>query len=72
MPICARPKSCSGILPITPRPITEGVCQAARQTAERAGRPYLYLRSSQLSKEDFIEQIVRRDRIDQGLIAVLT
>jgi hypothetical protein len=52
--------------------LTDEVCQAARQAAERAGRPYLYLRSSQVSKEDCIEQIVRRDRIDEGLIAVLS
>jgi hypothetical protein len=54
--------------------LTDEVCQAARQAAERAGRPYLYLylRSSQVNKEDCIEQIVRRDRINEGLIAVLS
>jgi hypothetical protein len=52
--------------------LTERVCQSARGAAERAGRPYLYLRSSQLSKEALIEQIVRRDRISEGLIAVLS
>jgi hypothetical protein len=52
--------------------LTERVCQSARGAAERAGRPYLYLRSSQVSKEALIEQIVRRDRISEGLIAVLS
>src|SRR2546430_11465625 len=31
--------------------LTERVCQAARQSAEGVGRPYLYLASSQTSKE---------------------
>jgi hypothetical protein len=52
--------------------LTERVCQAARQAAEGAERPYLYLRSSQLSKEALIEQIVARDRLGEGLIAVLS
>ena len=52
--------------------LTERVCQAARQAAEGAGRPYLYLASSQTDKEALIEQIARRDRISEGLVAVLT
>lgn len=52
--------------------LTERVCQSSRGTAERAGRPYLYLRSSQESKEALIEQIAQRDRISEGLIAVLS
>jgi hypothetical protein len=52
--------------------LTERVCQAARQAAEGAGRPYLDLRSANSSKEALIEQIVARDRIDEGLIAVLS
>ena len=36
-----------------------------------AGRPYHFLRSSQTSKEDFIEEIAQRDRVRSGLIAVL-
>jgi hypothetical protein len=52
--------------------LTDRVCQSARQTAERAGRPYLYIASSQVSKEALIEQIARRDRLSEGLLAVLS
>lgn len=52
--------------------LTERVCQSARQIAEGAGRPYLYLASSQTDKEALIEQIARGDRISEGLVAVLS
>src|SRR6516162_3407052 len=52
--------------------LTERVCQRARQIAEGAGRPYLYVASAQTSKEALIEQIARRDRISEGLVAVLS
>ena len=51
--------------------LTERIRQAALNTALAAGRPYHFLRSSQISKEDFIEDIARRDRVRSGLIAVL-
>jgi hypothetical protein len=51
--------------------LTERVRQAAQKAAAAAGRPYLFLPSSQTSKEDFIEDIARRDRVRSGLIAVL-
>ena len=52
--------------------LTERVRQAAQKAAAAAGRPYHFLRSSQTSKEDFIEDIARRDRVRSGLIAVLS
>ena len=52
--------------------LTERVCQRARQIAEGAGRPYLYVASAQTSKEALIEQIAWRDRISEGLVAVLS
>jgi hypothetical protein len=51
--------------------LTEQVRQAAQKAAAAAGRPYQFLRSSQTSKEDFIEDIARRDGVRSGLIAVL-
>lgn len=52
--------------------LTERVCQSARQIAEGAGRPYVYLNSAQTNKEALIEQIGRRDCISEGLIAILS
>ena len=51
--------------------LTQRIVQEAQQTATAAGRPYRYLRSSQTSKEDLIEDMAQRDRIGSGLIAVL-
>src|SRR2546425_4534628 len=51
--------------------LTAKVCQDAQQLAQSAGRPYLYLNSSAISKEQKIKDIVRRDHIRKGLIAVL-
>jgi hypothetical protein len=47
------------------------VCLAGQESAKQAGRPYHYLRSSKINKEQFIEEIAQRDKIRQGLIAVL-
>jgi hypothetical protein len=52
--------------------LTKRVCQAARDRAQGAGRPYLYVASAQTSKEALIEQIARRDHISDGLVAVLS
>jgi hypothetical protein len=51
--------------------LTHRLCQEAQNLAAAAQRPYHFLRSSQTSKEQFIEEIARRDRVRQGLIAVL-
>jgi hypothetical protein len=51
--------------------LTRRLCQEAQNTATAAHRPYHFLRSSQTSKEEFIEDIARRDGVRSGLIAVL-
>lgn len=51
--------------------LTARVCQSAVNLAKAAGRPYHYLRSSQISKEDLARNIATRDQITEGLIAVL-
>lgn len=52
--------------------LTDRVRQATQQFAAAAGRPVIYLVSSQIRKEDYIREIASRDGIEQGLIAVLT
>jgi hypothetical protein len=52
--------------------LTARVIEEGQRVAAGAGRPYHYLRSSQIRKEVFIEDIVRRDRVREGLIAVLS
>ncbi len=37
-----------------------------------AGRPYLYVSSSEISKEDLARKLAQKDRITEGLIAVLS
>ena len=51
--------------------LTHRLLQEAQSQAATAGRPYYFLRSSQISKEKFIEDIAQRDQIHRGLIAVL-
>jgi hypothetical protein len=50
--------------------LTAEVCQNAQQQAKALGRPYLYLPSSQTSKEEQAQKIVRQDGIKEGLVAV--
>jgi len=45
---------------------------ATQQLAEHAGRPLLYLSSSQVRKEQFAREIAQRDNITSGLIAILS
>lgn len=52
--------------------LTSRVHQSAVDLAQAAGRPYHYLRSSLVSKEEMIRQIAARDQIGEGLIAVLS
>jgi hypothetical protein len=42
----------------------------AQAVADRAGRPYEY-RQGRFNKERFIQELVRRDRLTEGLVAVL-
>jgi len=51
--------------------LTERVKAAAYALAERTQRPYRYLNSSQVSKEQLARQIVPEDNLREGLIAVL-
>lgn len=50
--------------------LTARVCQQAQQIAQAAGRPFTYLSSSSISKEELAREIAARDKIQQGLIAV--
>jgi hypothetical protein len=51
--------------------LTDRIIQQSKNLAAAQQRPYQFLRSNQLSKEQFIEQIAQRDQIKSGLIAVL-
>jgi hypothetical protein len=51
--------------------LTDRILQSAKTLAAAQNRPYQFLRSTQISKEQLIEQIAQRDRITSGLIAVL-
>src|SRR5688572_10471680 len=51
--------------------LTAEVCQSAEQLARSLGRPFLYLASSALSKEEEAQKIAQRDGIKEGLVAVL-
>lgn len=52
--------------------LSEQLKTASLATALALGRPVRYLASSQLCKEDLARQIAREDRIERGLICVLT
>jgi hypothetical protein len=51
--------------------ITNRIKAAVYAAAEKKQRPYRYLPSSQLSKEQVAKQIARQDQVQQGLIAIL-
>jgi hypothetical protein len=51
---------------------SEQLKEASYQEAKRLGRPIVYLASSKKNKEDIAKEIARRDRIDKGLVCVLT
>jgi hypothetical protein len=50
---------------------TQAVKEQARALAAKAGRPFLFVPSSQTSKEDLVRKLASKDRITEGLIAVL-
>jgi hypothetical protein len=52
--------------------VTEHIRGEASATAREAGRPMIYLRSSAMRKETLISEVRQRDRIDEGLIAILS
>ncbi len=50
---------------------TKAVKDKARALAQTAGRPFLFVPSSQTSKEEVARKIAARDKITEGLIAIL-
>ena len=52
--------------------VTGQIKAATQQLAAEAGRPLIYLSSSQVRKEQVARQIAERDGVDSGLIAVLS
>jgi hypothetical protein len=52
--------------------LTTRLKSAAYAAAEEAGRPFRYLPSSQISKEELARQIARQDGVTSGLIAVFS
>jgi hypothetical protein len=52
--------------------LTQRVRAASEQVAHDAGRPIIYLNDPSIRKEDLARQIARRDKIDGGLICVLS
>jgi hypothetical protein len=52
--------------------VSERLKQHAQQLAEKHGRPFIYLPSAALSKEDRARDILERDGIRQGLVCVLS
>lgn len=50
---------------------TEEVKEKARELAQKAGRPFIFVPSSQTSKEELARSIAARDKVTSGLIAIL-
>ena len=49
---------------------SQPLVEHAQRMAERSGRPYEY-RQGKFKKEKFIQQLIREDRLSEGLVAVL-
>lgn len=54
------------------REVSEHIRGEADGLARACGRPVIYLRGGGPRKEQFIEEVRRKDRIEEGLIAVLS
>jgi len=52
--------------------LTRRVHQSAVELAKAAGRPYRYLRSTNISKEQLIGDLLKQDAVREGLVAVLS
>src|SRR5262249_51230507 len=50
--------------------LTNEVCQTAERLAQSLKRPFTYLSSSALSKEELARSLVQRDQVKQGLVAI--
>lgn len=51
--------------------LTDRIMQQAKTLAAQQNRPYQYVRSTRITKEEIIQDIVQRDPVKSGLIAVL-
>ena len=51
--------------------VTAAICARAEQLARSLKRPFAYLSSPSLSKEELAQDLVGQDRIREGLVAVL-
>lgn len=52
--------------------LTASLKQSVLAVAEQAGRAITYLASSSLSKEDLVQELLRREGITQGLVCILS
>jgi hypothetical protein len=52
--------------------LTKQILASSRQAADDAGRPVKYINDSNLRKEDLAREIAARDKIETGLVCVLT
>jgi len=52
--------------------VSERLKEHAQQLAEKHQRPFIYLQSAALSKEDYARDILERDGIQQGLVCILS
>jgi hypothetical protein len=52
--------------------ITEQIRRRTESDAKLAGRPVIYLSSSQSSKEEMAREIAKKDNIHEGLVCVIT
>jgi hypothetical protein len=52
--------------------VSDRLKQHAHQLAEKQRRPFIYLQSTALSKEDYARDIMERDGIREGLVCVLS
>jgi hypothetical protein len=50
--------------------LTAEVCQRAEHLAQSLGRPFIYLASSALSKEEEARKLILQDKVSEGLVAV--
>lgn len=50
--------------------LTQRIKTASLRIAEMAGRPFRYLASSHIRKETLARELIQKDRLEQGLIAV--
>ena len=51
--------------------ITAQICQGAEELAHTQQRPFIYLPSSQISKEQLVHKLILQDNLKTGLVGVL-